>query len=46
MNDGPGSSRRAVLRTVTAAGDAHWAATPIRCERSAIFWVRGRRRRS
>ena len=45
-NDDPGSIRRAVLRRVTAAGEAHWAATPIRWDRSAIFWVRGRRRRS
>src|SRR4029077_9391047 len=45
-NDDPGSIRSAVLRSVTAVGEAHWAATPIRCERSAIFWVRGRRRRS
>lgn len=45
-NDEAGSSRSAVLRTVTIAGDAHWAAAPIRRERRVIIWVRGRRCRS
>src|SRR5215472_4067768 len=42
-NDAGGSNRSAVLRTVTAAGEAHWAAAPIRRERRVIIWVRGRR---
>jgi hypothetical protein len=45
-NDEGGSSRSAVLRTFIIAGDAHWAAAPIRRERRVIIWVRGRRCRS
>src|SRR5262249_61271397 len=46
VNEEEGSSRSAVSRRVTAAGDAHWAVAPIRRERRGRLWGGGRPLRS
>src|SRR3977135_1712638 len=40
-----GASRTARSRTNTAGGHDHWPTVPMRAERRAIAWVRGRRHR-